>query len=1159
MNKSLIDVIKNSKIYPPLKEKRGHFVVDEIIGTCLLFSTLYLEQKKNYLIVASSLYNATKIYSILSSLVGDNNVLLFPFDDVLRCELLSSSKEILSQRIYTLGKCLNNKPKIVVAHCSSLLSPLPTKIEFKNNIISLKVGDTFDLENLKNYLTKMGYVRVNKIDQSLQFASRGDILDIYSVNHDKPIRIEFFSDEVDCIHYFDISTQKSLDSIDEIEILPANDLLINNNEIEEFKKNLYKQIDLDSKNLTSDKANLLKINSELDLDKISSYSFSPRTYKYYSYIKHRTASIADYMDFDTVFIPDEKQFFSTVEFTINEAREYFVKLNEEGKLITHLELFKNVDDVLKHEKVLKANKFRSSFDDVEFKINPIVFSKNNLQNFDKLILSYASSSNKLLLFVMNKMQLDTIKKSLDDNKLDYELIDGINLPTKKIGLGIFSFEEGFELVDEKITVLTSKELFNFQKSSLVKNRYKEAVIVKNYDDLRPGDYVVHEYYGIGKYIDVETLLIDGVHRDFLRIEYANNDTLHVPLSQFRLVRKYAGREGASPKLSILNGKSWDKTKAKIKERVNLLADRLFKLYSERAFNKGYAFAKDDSFQIQFENEFPYELTKDQSQALKEIKEDMEKPISMDRLLCGDVGFGKTEVAFRAIFKAIDNGKQAALLCPTTLLARQHYELAVQRFKNYGINIAIISRLIPERKQKQYMEEISNGSIHLIIGTHRLLNKNFIFKDLGLLVVDEEQRFGVEQKELIKEMKNSIDVLSLSATPIPRTMQLSLIGVRPVSQINTPPNNRNTIQTYVAPYKIEVVKELIERELSRKGQVFYIHNVVSSINAKTNSLRRLIPSANIEFVHGQMAKEDIEDIMIRFYNGDIDVLVATSIIENGIDVPNANLIIVENADHFGLSQLYQIKGRVGRGSSLAYAYLFYQEEKQLSDVALKRLKAIQDFAELGSGYKIAQRDLMIRGAGDILGPEQAGFIDSIGLDLYLKMMNEAIEERKTGKPVEPPKPVKLLVLDAYIPGEYASKEDKIQLYQQIENAKTIDELENIKNDVRDIYGRLPSEVGLLFRKRRVDLFLEGEEFSDINEQNNYINIVLSKKFSSLNGIGNDLFTALTPYLETIKVTYINKTLYIKIEKIDNWFKELETIVDIIKEIYKKYKIKKDENW
>lgn len=1158
MNKNLIDVIKNSKIYPPLKEKRGHFVVDDIIGTCLLFSTLYLEQKKNYLIVASSLYNATKIYSILSSLVGDNNVLLFPFDDVLRCELLSSSKEILSQRIYTLGKCLNNEPKIVVAHCSSLLSSLPTKIEFKNNILSLKVGDNYDLENLKNSLTKMGYVRVNKIDQSLQFASRGDILDIYTVNYDKPIRIEFFSDEVDCIHFFDITTQKSLDSVDEIEILPANDLLINDIEIEEFKKNLYKQIELDSKNLTSDKANILKINSELDLDKISSYSFSPRTYKYYSYIKHRTSSIVDYMDFDIVFIPDEKQFFSTVDFTINEAREYFIKLNEEGKLITHLELFKNIDDVLKHEKVIKANKFRSSFDDVEFKINPIVFSKNNLQNIDKLIISYASSSNKLLLFVMNKMQLDTIKKVLEDNKLEYELIDGINLPNKKIGLGIFSFEEGFELVDEKITVLTSKELFNFQKSTLVKNRYKEAVIVKNYDDLKPGDYVVHEYYGIGKYIDVETLLIDGVHRDFLRIEYANNDTLHVPLSQFRLVRKYAGREGASPKLSILNGKSWDKTKAKIKERVNLLADRLFKLYSERAFNKGYAFAKDDSFQTQFENEFPYELTKDQSTALKEIKEDMEKPISMDRLLCGDVGFGKTEVAFRAIFKAIDNGKQAALLCPTTLLARQHFELAVQRFKNYGINIAIISRLVPESKQKQYMKEILDGSIHLIIGTHRLLNKNFIFKDLGLLVIDEEQRFGVEQKELIKEMKNNIDVLSLSATPIPRTMQLSLIGVRPVSQINTPPNNRNTIQTYVAPYKTEVVKELIERELSRKGQVFYIHNVVSSINAKTNSLRRLIPSANIEFVHGQMAKEDIEDIMIRFYNGEIDVLVATSIIENGIDVPNANLIIVENADHFGLSQLYQIKGRVGRGSSLAYAYLFYQEEKQLSDVALKRLKAIQDFAELGSGYKIAQRDLMIRGAGDILGPEQAGFIDSIGLDLYLKMMNEAIEERKTGKPIEPPKPVKLLVLDAYIPGEYASKEDKIQLYQQIENAKTIEELENIKKDVRDIYGRLPNEVSLLFRKRRVDLLLEGEEFSDINEQNNYINIVLSKKFSSLNGVGNDLFTALTPYLETLNVSYINKTLYIKIEKVDNWFKELETIVDIIKEIYKKYKYKKDEN-
>ncbi len=1159
MNNELLNIVSKTKAYTSLKEKKGDFVVDDVIGTSLLFATLFNEKKKNYLILASNLYNAQKITSFISSIIGDENVLLFPFDDVLRCELLSSSKELLSQRLFVLGKLLENKPKVVIAHAASLITPLPDVIEFKNNIINLKVGEKYDIDELRNILIKSGYLRVNKIDQSLQFASRGDILDIFSINYDRPIRIEFFDDEIDCIHFFDISSQRSIEAVDNVNILPANDTLIKDSEINKFKTNLFAQVEKDAARLAPDKADLLRNISELDYEKISTHQYSPRNYKYYQYIKNHTSSLVDYTKFDIVFVANEKQFFSTVEFLEKEARNYFEDLNEQGKLITHLELYKNIDDVLKYEKcILHANEFRKSFDEIELKINPIVFSKDNLNKIDDLIFSYLNTNEKLLLLGSNKMQIDTLKTILQNKNLDYEILDGLSLPEKKIGICLFGLEEGFELVDEKICVLSSKELFGFHYNSKIASKYKEASIVKNYEDLKPGDYVVHEYYGIGKFVDIETIEIEGIHRDFLHIEYAGGDTLHVPLSQFRLVRKYAGREGAAPKLSSLNGSSWEKTKARIKERVNLLADRLFKLYSERAHIQGFSFKEDDAFQKQFENEFPYELTKDQKTALDDIKKDMQSPYAMDRLLCGDVGFGKTEVAFRAIFKAIDNGKQAAILCPTTLLARQHYELAVQRFRNFGVNIAIISRLIPEKKQKEYMEGIKDGSIHLVIGTHRLLSKNFEFKDLGLLVVDEEQRFGVEQKELIKEMKNNVDVLSLSATPIPRTMQLSLVGVRPVSQINTAPNNRNTIQTYVAPYKLEVVKELLERELSRRGQVFYIHNVVSTIKTTSEKIKRLVPSANVAYVHGQMLKEDIEDVMMRFYNAEIDILIATSIVENGIDVPNANLIIVEDADHFGLSQLYQIKGRVGRGNKIAYAYLFYKEEKALSDVASKRLKAIQDFAELGSGYKIAQRDLMIRGAGDILGPEQAGFIDSIGLDLYLKLMNEVVEEKKTGIAVKPPKPVKLLKLDAYIPGEYASKEDKIQLYQEIENAHDLKSLEEIKNNVRDIYGRLPSEVSLLFKKRRIDILLEGEEFSDISEQGNFIVLTMSKKFSSLRGVGNDLFQALTPYLDTITVTYIQKVLYIKIEKIDNWLKELETIVDITRDIYKKYKGNNDEN-
>ncbi len=675
-------------------------------------------------------------------------------------------------------------------------------------------------------------------------------------------------------------------------------------------------------------------------------------------------------------------------------------------------------------------------------------------------------------------------------------------------------------------------------------------VLKSYEDLKPGDYVVHEYNGIGQFVDIKTIEVEGIHRDFLHIAYAGNEFLYVPLEQFRLVRKYAGREGAVPKLSHLSSKDWEKRKSTIKNRVNELADRLLNLYRERASLQGFAFPEDDELQAQFENEFPFELTADQKAAVAEIKGDMEKPEIMDRLLCGDVGFGKTEVAFRAAFKAILAGKQVAILCPTTLLARQHFEVATQRFEQYGVRMALFSRLVPEKEQNINIGRISKGEIDLIIGTHRLLSKEIRFKDLGLLIVDEEQRFGVEQKERIKEVASSIDVLTLSATPIPRTLQMSLVGIRPISEINTAPTERMPIQTYVIPFNDEMVCELIQRELSRHGQVFYVHNKIDTIYHVASRLGNKIPAASVGVVHGQMDKDSVEDVMGKFYDGEVNVLVCTSIVENGIDIPNANMIIVENADHFGLSQLYQIKGRVGRGNRIAFAYLLYHPEKKMNKDAQKRLQAIQEFTELGSGYKIAQRDLMIRGAGDLLGPEQAGFIDSVGLDLYLKMLHEAIEEKTKGEAPEPPAPKKLFSIDAYIPQEFTGKSDKIQLYQELEEARTLSEVEEFKRKVKDIYGRLPEEVERIIQKRRIDLLGEGEEFSSIEEAENRIEITLSNAFASIDGIGNDLFNALVPYLGSLKVTYVNRRLRILYGKAGNWINNLEKIVLTIHKIYTK---------
>lgn len=1153
MNDELLKLISNSEAATHLISKSGQFVVDDTIGISLLFAGIFSKKPGKYLLLTSNLYTAQKVSDIIASLIGEDNVYLFPVDDMLRNESLSSSKELLAQRLYVLTKTLEDKPKIIVTHASALITPLPTVSDFLSNTFFFEKDKEYNLADIKKKLVQAGYEQVNKIDQTLQFASRGDILDIYPVSQDNPIRIEFFGDTIESISYFNISSQTSVKQIDSIKFEPANDVLFTDLEIEEFKENLDKQIVKDKQNLSPDLAKYLEQNAYNDYERIQNRVYHPHLYKFTRYIKHFTNSICDYFKADLTFISNKNQFDTTINFITKEAKNYFSELHEDGKLMTHLELYSDVKDVLKFEKHLVfSTNFRENPEQIEFKTNPIIFSKANSSNLQIILNQYLSTSEKIVLALSNKQQYDTVVEFLKSEKVSYDALKGLEIPTKKIGVTIFSLEEGFELPDEKIVFVSSKELFGFQnRASRFLNRFKEATILRNYEELKPGDFVVHEYYGIGKFIDIETIEVDGIHRDFIKVQYSGTSVLFIPLTQFRLLRKYSGREGAEPKLSNLNSDDWEKTKSKIKTRINELADRLYALYSERAHGKGFAFMPDDELQESFEKEFPYQLTYDQEQAVQDIKKDMESNDVMDRLLCGDVGFGKTEVAFRAVFKAISSGKQVAILCPTTLLARQHYELASERFRNFGVNIAVISRLVPEKQQKEYIKDIKEGKIHLVIGTHRLLSKDFEFKDLGLLVVDEEQRFGVEQKERIKEMKTNIDVLSLSATPIPRTLQLSLIGVRPVSQINTPPENRSSIQTYVTPFNEGVVRELIERELTRKGQVFYIHNVVSSIHLVANRISRQIPSANVGVVHGQMSKDEIEDVMMRFYSGEVNVLVATSIIENGIDIPNANLIIVENADHFGLSQLYQIKGRVGRGSRIAYAYLFYNEQKTLNKAAQKRLKAIQDFAQLGSGYKIAQRDLMIRGAGDILGPEQAGFIDSVGLELYLKLLNEVIEEKKTGKAYEPPKPVKLFKIDAYIPDSYMIKEDKVELYQELENTKNIQELQGIKAKIRDIYGKIPHEVMLLINKRRIDLLMNNEEFENVNEYPNEIEIVLSNNFSSISGIGSALFEMLTPYLSKINVTYLNKVLKIRLKKIDNWVKDLETIIECIVTLYKKY--------
>ena len=1130
--------------------------MEETLGSGLLISSLFKDKKENYALVASNQYSAQRLYEFLLNFLDDDEVVFFPSDELLRAETLASSRELLSQRLYAMGKLLDGKKHILVTHPSALLRFLPKKERFKEECINLKVGQEIDLKQLKGKLVDIGYSASNKVEHSLQFASRGDILDIYSVNFVSPVRVEFFGDEIESIRLFDIATQQSKENLDEALILPATDLFLSDDETTSFAIKLKERVEQDTVRFGRAHGENERENVMGDLESFLEKNYKPSLYKYYGFALGDAYSILTYFDPASVFILNDDQFKESTTNLNFEASGYYAELQAEGIICSGLEQYMNISDAFGSYPVVRSRPFSSSPDTFIFNVHKISLIGRNMASIVPTIQSYLKQNDHVVLALSEPQQRKTICSFLNDAGILYEEVKNLAIPKEKLGICSVSLSEGFEIPSLKIAFLSANELFGHRVvSSRFTTRFKEASVLKSYEDLKPGDYVVHEYNGIGQFVDVKTIVDDGVHRDFLHIAYAGNESLYVPLEQFRLVRKYSGREGAAPKLSHLSGTEWKKRKETIKKRINDLAERLLTLYGSRAKEGGFAFPPDDELQASFESEFPFELTYDQTAAVNDIKKDMESEGAMDRLVCGDVGFGKTEVAFRAAFKAICAGKQAALLCPTTLLARQHYEVAVSRFATFGVRLALLSRMVPLSEQKKSIEAIKNGGVDLIIGTHRLLSKEIVFKDLGLLIVDEEQRFGVEQKERIKEIKNQVDVLTLSATPIPRTLQLSLAGIRPISEINTAPQNRMPIQTYVTPFKESVADELIQRELARDGQVFYLHNNVSSIFAVASKMERRIPSARIGVVHGQMEKDSIEDVMTKFYDGEINVLICTSIVENGIDVPNANMIIVENADRFGLAQLYQIKGRVGRGNRIAYAYLMYHEGKKMNEEAKKRLAAIQEFTELGSGYKIAQRDLMIRGAGDILGAEQAGFIDSIGLDLYLKLLDEAVENKRNGTVPEPPKAKQLLHIDAYIPKEYATKSDKIQLYQELEDVKTNKELTAFQKKVRDIYGKLPEEVSLLITKKRIDILGDCEEFDGVEELDDRINISLSNSFSKISGIGNDLFNLVVPYLSFIRVGFLDKKLSLCMKKRnENWIVDLEKIMKAVHQCFESRTVK-----
>lgn len=1130
-------------------KKKGHFVIDDIAGISLLSITYFKNNKGPIVLLTSNLYKAQLLYDFILTFINQSDVLLFPGDELIRAETVAESKELLSARVFTLNQLKYNQHKIIITNIAGICRYLPQKEVFFENNIEIKIGDIIDIESLKRKLVNSGYSRVSKVNQSLQFAIRGDIIDIYSINLDNPIRIELFGEEVDSIRLFDIATQISSKKIDEVEIIPARDFILTDEEIAQASEKIYAQLEKDQKVLDYPTFERLRNSIDNDMVDILEGASTSRSYKYFSFLTNHYSSLLNYLDEPTLVYVDDDAIDQSDKLLQDESFHLLEEMFEEGKIISHLEMYRDLTSVVFNSKChsIKTSVFLKHNTDITFACRSVPYITNKESDAVNIIHNYLNDGYLLQICLHTSEQLNLISELLYKEKIPMKVVSNFELPEKgTVNVMLLSIPRGFVLNEEKYALLSSSELFNEKiKTSRFDTRFKKGTIIKNFEELEPGDYIVHEYHGIGQFLELQTLEIDGMHRDYLKCAYFGGEILYVPLAQFQLVRKYQGKEGSSPRLSHLHGKDWENTKKKIKEKINDLANRLYNLYVERSKQIGYAFQEDDTFQKQFEDQCEFELTEDQKKAVMEIKNDMQSTHPMDRLLCGDVGFGKTEVAFRAIFKAISSGKQVAMLCPTTLLARQHYENALERFKGFDIKIAVFSRLISAKDQKKYMEGLKDGTIHLAIGTHRLLSEKIVFKDLGLLVIDEEQRFGVEQKEKLKELKRNVDVLTLSATPIPRTLQMSLLGVRSLSQIQTAPVDRMPIQTYVIPYKFEICKELIERELGRGGQVFYMHNNISTLYTCASRLQKALPDITIGVVHGQMDKEDLEEIMMNYYNGLIDVLVCTSIIENGIDIPNANTIIVEDSERYGLSQLYQIKGRVGRSDRIAYAYLMFSEHKMMNEKVQKRLKAIQDFTELGSGYRIAQRDLMIRGAGDILGPEQAGYIDSIGLDLYLKLLNEAVLEKVEGtldKPVDDVDVTKLAIkFDAYIPEEYASDPDKIELYQEIISASSNESLLALKRKVEDIYGKLPESVELVFSKRSIELLIKESNVLKVDDSYRYVEITLGEPYINIRGIGNILFETLIPYLNKIKVRYAKQEFQIMINKGPDVLSDLEGIL------------------
>lgn len=1083
-----------------------------IIGLNKEMSSLYIydsfiKYNKGILVVASELYEANLLFEYLSKYT--DKVLFFPMDDFLTSEAISVSPEFKAERIDTLNNLINDDKFIVVTNLMGYLRYLPLPSLWKDSNVNISVNCDYDRDSLLNKLYNMGYIRNVLVNETGNIGVRGYVIDIFPIMEENPVRIEFWGDTVTSIKYFDVDTQRSISEIDNICIYPFTEFLLNDYSIDFINSQKY----------------------------LANYG--------------NVASIYNYINDGICFFSDYNLILNSYSTLVDTIMDYDANYSADIKT-NYMNSFTDI--------VIKHSVYIMNFDNVVNKsVKSLKFSINNIENYDnnyeKLksdLLNYVKNNKTVIICVLDKNMASRISNYLEIDDIIYT--DECNIIDGKINLIIKSIPRGF--IYGNYIVISYLDIFSLGNSvKKYKSKFKTGTRTSNILDINKGDFVVHEMFGIGIYDGLVTIPKNGMKKDYLKIIYADDDILYIPVENIDRISKFSGKDGVGVKLNSLSNDNWQKKKGKVKAKLESIADDLLKVSADRELKVGFAFKKDDENQKMFDSGFVYTETPDQIKAINDIKREMESSKPMDMLLCGDVGYGKTEVAFRAMFKVVDSGKQVAYLCPTTILSNQQYTSCIERFKDFPVRIELLNRFVDKSRQKKIIDDLEKGLVDIVFGTHRLLSNDVKYRDLGLLVVDEEQRFGVTHKEKIKQYKSTVDVLTLSATPIPRTLQMSMSGVRSLSLIETAPQERYPIQTYVLEENNLVIKDAIYKELSRNGQTFILYNNVNNIETKVNEFRSLVPEAKIDYAHGQMNKVTLENKMNNFINNMFNVLVCTTIIETGIDIPNVNTLIILDADRFGLSQLYQIRGRIGRSNKIGYAYLMYGKNKSLTDTAIKRLDVIRKFTELGSGFKIAMRDLSIRGAGDILGREQSGFIDSIGIELYLKMLNEAVRKSKGEKIIEEDtkkndKP--LIEVSTHISDSYISDvELKILIHKKINEVKDETTLNDIRDELSDRFGKISEEMEIYMYEEWFEKIAKSLGINKVVTMKNNIDIELPCELSSKID-GERLFNDAYSISKMFRFLYKDSSIHIILDTIKLEKHFLIYLIELLEKI-KGYKL------